>query len=130
MEYTHTIVMLNPIADHINRGLYGMMIIDPKEPRPRMTEFVMMMNAYDLDYDQEGPVLIRPVNGTTEKLEGERGNEIYTVNGKAFDYMYNLIQIQNGKPYRLYLVNMVEFDPINNFHLHGNVFDYYTSGIH
>jgi hypothetical protein len=66
MEYTHTIVMLNPIADHINRGLYGMMIIDPKEPRPRMTEFVMMMNAYDLDYDQEGPVLIRPVNGTTE----------------------------------------------------------------
>ena len=23
---------------------------------------------------------------------------------------------------------MVEFDPINNCHLHGNVFDYYTSG--
>ena len=45
---------VNPIADHINRGLYGMMIIDPKEPRPQMTEFAMMMNAYDLDYDQEG----------------------------------------------------------------------------
>lgn len=39
---------VNPIADHINRGLYGMMIIDPKEPRPQMTEFAMMMNAYDL----------------------------------------------------------------------------------
>ena len=121
---------VNPIADHINRGLYGMMIIDPKEPRPRMTEFAMMMNAYDLDYDQEGPTTIRPVNATPEELqeEGERDNEIYTVNGKAFDYMYNPIQIQTGKPYRIYLVNMVEFDPINNFHLHGNVFDYYTSG--
>jgi FtsP/CotA-like multicopper oxidase with cupredoxin domain len=47
---------VNPIADHINRGLYGMLIIDPKEPRPQMTEFAMMMNSYDLDYDQEGPV--------------------------------------------------------------------------
>jgi FtsP/CotA-like multicopper oxidase with cupredoxin domain len=121
---------VNPIADHINRGLYGMMIIDPKEPREQMTEFAIMMNAYDLDYDQEGSTTIRPVNATAEELEeqGERGNEIYTVNGKAFDYMYNPIQIQNGKPYRIYLVNMVEFDPINNFHLHGNVFDYYTSG--
>lgn len=121
---------VNPIADHINRGLYGMMIIDPKEPREQMSEFAMMMNAYDLDYDQEGPTTIRPVNATAEELEeeGERGNEIYTVNGKAFDYMYNPIQIQNGEPYRIYLVNMVEFDPINNFHLHGNVFDYYTSG--
>jgi len=121
---------VNPIADHINRGLYGMMIIDPKEPRPQMTEFAMMMNAYDLDYDQEGPTMIRPVNTTLEELEeeGERDNEIYTVNGKAFDYMYNPIQIQAGQSYRIYLVNMVEFDPINNFHLHGNVFDYYTSG--
>jgi FtsP/CotA-like multicopper oxidase with cupredoxin domain len=121
---------VNPIADHINRGLYGMMIIDPKEPRERMTEFAMMMNAYDLDYDQEGPTTIRPANVTAQELEeeGERGNEIYTVNGKAFDYMYNPIQIQAGKPYRIYLVNMVEFDPINNFHLHGNVFDYYASG--
>lgn len=121
---------VNPIADHINRGLYGMMIIDPKEPRPQMTEFAMMMNAYDLDYDQEGPTMIRPVNVTVEELEEEteRDNEIYTVNGKAFDYMYNPIGIQSGKPYRVYLVNMVEFDPINNFHLHGNVFNYITSG--
>jgi manganese oxidase len=91
----------------------------------------MMMNAYDLDYDQEGTTMIRSVNATAEELEeeeGERDNEIYTVNGKAFDYMYNPIQIQSGKPYRIYLVNMVEFDPINNFHLHGNVFNYYTSG--
>ena len=33
-----------------------------------------------------------------------------------------------GVPYRIYLVNMLEFDPLNNFHLHGNLFDYYSSG--
>ena len=62
-----------------------------------MTEFAMMMNAYNLDYDQEGPTMIRPVNTTLEELEeeGERDDEIYTVNGKAFDYMYNPIQIQS-----------------------------------
>jgi FtsP/CotA-like multicopper oxidase with cupredoxin domain len=42
--------------------------------------------------------------------------------------MYNSIQIQNGKPYRIYLANMVKFDPINSFHLHGNMFDYITAG--
>ena len=29
---------------------------------------------------------------------------------------------------RIYLVNMLEFDPINSFHLHGNFFDYYDHG--
>lgn len=67
-----------------------MMIIDPKQPREQMSEFVMMMNAYD----QEGPIQIRPVNATPEDLEEEeRDNEIYTVNGKAFDYTYNPIQL-------------------------------------
>jgi len=49
---------VEPIADHINRGLYGMLIIDPKTPRPQMTEFAMLMNGYDLNFDQEGPVTI------------------------------------------------------------------------
>src|SRR6266508_4888891 len=51
---------VDPIADHINRGLYGMMIIDPKEPRPQMTEMAMLLNGYDMDYDQEGPIHLPP----------------------------------------------------------------------
>ena len=27
-----------------------------------------------------------------------------------------------------HIVNMLEFDPLNNFHLHGNLFNYYASG--
>jgi FtsP/CotA-like multicopper oxidase with cupredoxin domain len=57
-----------------------------------------------------------------------RANEIYTVNGKAFEYMMNPIVLQTGKPYRIYLVNMLEFDLVNSFHMHGAMFNYYTAG--
>jgi FtsP/CotA-like multicopper oxidase with cupredoxin domain len=29
---------------------------------------------------------------------------------------------------RIYLVNILEFDPINSFHLHANFFDYFPTG--
>ena len=124
---------VNPIADHINRGLYGMCIIDPKEPREQMQEFAMLMNGYDMNYELEGPVTIPAVDKKDPtkciaEEEAERGNEIYTVNGKAFEYMDNPINLKQGEKYRIYLVNMLEFDLINSFHLHGMMFKYIASG--
>jgi FtsP/CotA-like multicopper oxidase with cupredoxin domain len=159
---------VDPIADHINRGLYGMFIIDPKTPRQQMTEFAMLMNGYDMNFDQEGPVTIptveesnsdqqsgksdesqdkfsssdnKKLKETTEVQKNdvkdgpsaeaddvERDNEIYTVNGKAFDYMTHPIAIQAGKPYRIYLVNMLEFDLVNSFHMHGAMYNYTIAG--
>ena len=178
---------VDPIADHINRGLYGMMIIDPLEPRPQMIEMAMLLNGYDLDLDLEGPTKIPPAalfqtvkdsdmtegmtnnetsteanmtegmtnnetsteanmtlvsadmqsadeqddsgdDESSDEDSGDRVNEIYTVNGKAFDFMMNPIVLQTGKPYRIYLVNMLEFDLVNSFHLHGAMFNYYTAG--
>ena len=29
---------------------------------------------------------------------------------------------------RIYLVNLLEFDPINSFHIHANFFDYFPTG--
>lgn len=124
---------VSPIDQHINKGLYGAFIIDPKKPRPNMTEMVMMMNGYNLDYEREG---IGPSRiPTPEEVEEdympqafEHTNEVYRVNGKAFDYMENPIQIDQNTNYRLYLLNMLEFDQVNSFHLHGNIFKYYPSG--
>jgi FtsP/CotA-like multicopper oxidase with cupredoxin domain len=45
---------VEPVDDHINRGLYGVMIIDPKIPRMPMHEMVMVMNGYDMNYTHEG----------------------------------------------------------------------------
>ena len=75
-------------------------------------------------------LLIDGEDEVTEEDDGgvDRINEIYTVNGKAFDFMMNPIVLQTGKPYRIYVVNMLEFDLVKSFHLHGAMFDYYTAG--
>ncbi|HKQ21302.1 MAG TPA: multicopper oxidase domain-containing protein [Nitrososphaeraceae archaeon] len=141
---------VEPAADHINRGLYGMIIIDPKEPRPRMNEMIMLLNGYDLDLDLEGPINLPPMdmqnvqintNNSNSSIKSDqakaneknshierRVNEIYTVNGRAFDFMMNPIVLQTGEPYRIYVLNMLEFDPVNSIHVHGAMFDWYSSG--
>ena len=99
---------MQPLEEHISKGLYGVYIVDPKTPRPPADEMVMMMNGYDNDFDAE--------------------NNFYTVNGIPFYYMHHPIQIQKDKLIRVYLVNMLEFDQINNFHLHANLFHLYRTG--
>ncbi len=99
---------MTPLEEHIAHGLYGVYIVDPKTPRPPADEMVMVMNGYDTDFDTE--------------------NNFYTVNGIPYYYMHHPIQIEKDKPIRIYLVNMLEFDPLNNFHLHANMFNYYPSG--
>jgi manganese oxidase len=122
---------VSPVADHISRGLYGMLIIDPKEPRPQMPEMVMMMNGYDFNYDMEGPAFIptaeEAVNNEMPDVE-ERDNELYSVNGRAFDYVNHPVELVAGQEYRIYLVNMLEFDLVNSIHVHGTMFEYYPSG--
>lgn len=129
---------VEPVTSHINHGLYGMMIIDPKTPRPVAKEMVMMMNGYNLvdDYAPSMSTQSRPptaaelranFSDATKSAEGV-DNQIYTVNGAAFIYRDHPIDLVTGQDYRIYLVNMLEFDPVNSFHLHGNMFEYYPSG--
>src|ERR687895_367894 len=99
---------MQPLEEHITHGLYGVYIVDPKTPRPHADEMVMVMNGYDTDFDTE--------------------NNFYTVNGIPYYYMHHPIQIQENRLVRVYLVNMLEFDPINNFHLHANLYQLYRSG--
>lgn len=125
---------VNPISDHINRGLFGAMIIDPKGGREAMPEMVMVMNGYDLNYEQEGVTEIPDVNSTdplkfiAEEEGGERDNEIYTVNAYAFGYMKHPIHLDLGETYRIYLANVLEFDLVNSLHVHGMMFRYIPSG--
>jgi FtsP/CotA-like multicopper oxidase with cupredoxin domain len=97
-----------PLAKHIAKGLYGAFIIDPKQGRPPAQEFVMVMNGMDVDFDDE--------------------NDFYAVNTIPFHYQNHPIRIKLGELVRVYLVNLLEFDPINSFHLHANFFHYYPTG--
>ncbi len=98
-----------PLARHIAKGLYGAFIIDPKEGRPAVDhEFVMVMAGFDVDFDDV--------------------NDFYHVNGIPFHYQLHPIQIGLNKKVRIYLVNTLEFDLINSFHLHANFFHHYPTG--
>lgn len=99
----------SPLADHIARGLYGAFIVDPKEGWSKVDhEFVMVMAGYDVNFD--------------------KSNEFYTVNGIPFYHSIHPIQVKTGESVRVFLINILEFDLINSFHLHGNFFNYYPTG--
>jgi len=97
-----------PLAEHIAKGLYGMFIIDPKAGRPAADELVMVMNGFDTNFD--------------------RTNEIYAVNTVAFAYMDEPVRVKRNELVRIYVVNALEFDLLNSFHVHANFFDYYPTG--
>jgi FtsP/CotA-like multicopper oxidase with cupredoxin domain len=97
-----------PLADHIAKGLYGAFVIDPRKGRPEADELVMVMNGFDTNFD--------------------RANEVYAVNTVAFAYQHDPVKVKRGELVRIYLVNALEFDLVNSFHVHANFFDYFPTG--
>jgi len=104
LYHCHTV----PIKRHIAKGLYGAFVVDPRTPRPPAREMVMVMNGFDTNFDGS--------------------NEIYAANTVPFAYHHRPIVVRKGELQRIYLVNTLEFDLINSFHLHGNFFSLYRTG--
>jgi FtsP/CotA-like multicopper oxidase with cupredoxin domain len=98
----------SPLAQHIAKGLYGAFIVDPKRGRDNADELVMVMNGFDTNFDNE--------------------NEIYAVNTIPFHYQRHPIRVTRGQLVRIHLLNILEFDQINSFHIHANFFHYYPTG--
>ncbi len=99
-----------PISEHISKGLYGAYIVDPKnDTRPKPDrELIMVMNGFDTNFDEE--------------------NDIYAVNTIPFYYEKHPIKVKKGELVRIYLINILEHDQINSFHLHANFFNEYKTG--
>ena len=99
---------VTPLADHITKGLYGTFIVDPRDPREEADELVMVMNGFDTNFD--------------------RANEIYAVNTVGFHFLDEPVRVKRDELVRIYLVNILEFDLINSFHIHANFFHYFPTG--
>jgi FtsP/CotA-like multicopper oxidase with cupredoxin domain len=97
-----------PLRMHLARGLYGAFIVDPKQGRPKANEHVMVLNAFDTDFNAS--------------------NEVYAVNTVAFAYAHEPIPISAGELQRAYVVNLTEFDPLNSIHLHATFFELFRTG--
>jgi manganese oxidase len=63
-----------PLKRHIHKGLYGTFIIDPKAGRAPAKEMVMVMNAFDSNFDGD--------------------NEVYAVNTVGFHYQKHPIVLK------------------------------------
>jgi FtsP/CotA-like multicopper oxidase with cupredoxin domain len=69
---------------------------------------VMVMNGFDTNFD--------------------RANEVYAANTIGFAYTDRPLVTKVNELVRIYLVNVLEYDLINSFHLHGNLFNYFPTG--
>ncbi len=98
-----------PLTEHISRGLYGMMIVDPPRGRPPATEVALLLSGFSND---------------------EIGrNGIVAWNGVAGFFHNYPIKVPVGEPVRAYVVNMLEYEPLGSFHLHAETFGVYPAGM-
>jgi len=98
-----------PLAEHISKGLYGMMIVDPKGGRADANEVALLLSGFS---NQE---------------IGRNG--VVAWNGVAGFYRDHPIKVTTGEPVRVYVVNMLEYEPLASFHLHAETFDVYPAGM-
>ena len=97
-----------PLAEHIAKGLYGAFVIDPEDGRA------------DGRRARDGHERLRHQLRPCER--GLRGQH------RRLRLLHEPIRVKRGELVRIYLVNALEFDLINSFHIHANFFDYYPTG--
>jgi FtsP/CotA-like multicopper oxidase with cupredoxin domain len=102
-----------PVSEHIRMGMYGALIIDPKDqPLRPAKEYYMVMSEFS----------------TNEKNVTKFLADYYPINGYSYQYMSNPLEINQGDLLRIYLVNM-GITISSPMHLHSTIFDVYPSGL-
>jgi len=98
-----------PLAEHVARGLYGTLIVDPPGGRTDALEVVLVLSGF------------------SNEAIGRNG--VVAWNGVAGFYYEFPIKLGRGEPVRAYVVNMLEYEPLASFHLHAETFDVYPAGM-
>lgn len=102
-----------PVSEHIRMGMYGALIIDPRDtPLKPAREFYMVMSEFSID-DKNVTKFIA---------------DYYPVNGYSYQYIYNPLVINQDEILRLYIIN-IGTTISAPFHLHSTIFDVYPSGL-
>lgn len=105
-----------PVLLHIGSGMYGAIVVSPREPLPAAREFVLVQSEHYLGAPQAG--LSRP--DYTKMLSMQP--DFVTFNGRPNQYMDAPIKVKLGERVRFWLVNAGPSHPCS-FHVVGEQFD-------
>jgi nitrite reductase (NO-forming) len=106
-----------PVLMHIAAGMYGAMIVDPKEGWSPAQELVFVQSEFYV-IEGEGGVMVPDTEGLFSM-----GNMRYMgFNGYANQYVEHPIKVRVGEPIRIFLVNCGP-NVWSSFHVVGAIFD-------
>ena len=106
----------NPTLHHIANGMYGMVIVEPKDGLPEVDrEFFFVQSEWYL-----GPQ--KDVASLTKAAAAAPAPDFVVFNGIASQYKDHPIQIATGKPVRIFVLDAgPNID--SSFHVVGTIFD-------
>lgn len=109
-----------PVAMHIANGMYGAIIVDPKQPRAPANEFVLVQSEF---YTRKAGGPDSAVLALDwEKLLGQAPDYV-TFNGRSAQYATAPILVPPRHLVRLYVVNAGP-NRVSSFHVVGAIFDH------
>jgi nitrite reductase (NO-forming) len=102
---------------HIGAGMYGAMIVDPKEGWPPAQELVFVQSEF---YFADGDNGVKVPDYT--KMMGNGNMDYVVFNGHASQYVDAPIKVKVGQPVRIFVVNAGP-NVWSSFHVVGAIFD-------
>jgi nitrite reductase (NO-forming) len=104
----------NPALHHIASGMYGMVIVEPKEGLPKVDhEFALVQSEFYIG--QEGHI-------TDLHKASSHGPDYVVFNGVANQYKDHPIEVGTGKKVRMYVLNAGPNED-SSFHIVGTIFN-------
>jgi len=106
-----------PALMHIGAGMYGAMIVDPKEGWPAAQEFILVQSEFYFG-DPDDPIRLPNM---AQMMYGAFMDYV-VFNGHATQYADEPIRIKVGEPVRIFIVNAGP-NVWSSFHVVGAIFD-------
>jgi len=105
----------NPALHHIASGMYGMVIVEPREGLPKVDhEFALVQSEFYLG--NEGHIT------DLHKASSSHGPDYVVFNGVANQYKDHPIEVGTGKKVRMYVLNAGPNED-SSFHIVGTIFN-------
>jgi nitrite reductase (NO-forming) len=106
-----------PVAAHIANGMYGAILVDPRQPRPAAEELVLVQSEFYLTQTPAGG----KASLDWSKLLNQAPDYV-VFNGQAKQYVAHPIKAPVNRPIRIYVVDAGP-QRISSFHVIGSIFE-------